>query len=105
MDLQDLKNLLCIPPKKDPVVAFCENHPKTRAYYDGHTYRCPFCRTDVGGVTYDKLHFSFPEVLWKDVVSDPDEPVDAMTWVGCSPEASKEITESLRRNSSDEKEA
>jgi hypothetical protein len=49
---------------------------------------------DTGRYVYDRLHFSFPELLWLDVNPEPVEE-DAMTKVCCSREESRRITERL----------
>lgn len=80
---------------KNVVRVLCPNCTRTWAQWDGHTYRCPECKRDIGRYVYDRIHFSFPNVDWKDVIIEPDYE-DAMTWVKCSPETSKKVTEGLK---------
>ena len=99
MALYGQRALSCFPGEGfySPVIMTCPNCKKTRSLWDGHTYRCPNCKMDTGRYVYDRLHFSFPELVWVGVNPQPMVP-DAMTKVCCTPEESKRITEELRKH-------
>jgi hypothetical protein len=96
--MHDLQSLSCFPHDAlaiPRVKIECPNHFRYRCWWDGHTYRCPVCERDVGRYVYDVMHFTHPDLEWDDIILPPDFE-DAMTWIGCSPEESKRITESLK---------